>query len=187
MTVTTMRTSQLIAAREKDDFYPTPHPVTRALIARERFGAAEEVWEPACGDGAMCKVLAAAGIKTIGTDLVDRGWGTPRVDFLLERKLLAPNIVTNPPFKHGEAFIRHALELGARKVALLLPTLFLEGQERRRIMESTPLARVWVAARRINMSTRVDRSAKSFSWFVWEVGHNGPATLGFFDWQEHVS
>jgi hypothetical protein len=39
----------------------------------ERFNG--DIWEPACGDGAMSRELAAAGHTVISTDLVDRGYG----------------------------------------------------------------------------------------------------------------
>ena len=96
--------------REKDDFYPTPEPATRALLRSETFGP--RIWEPACGDGAISRVLEQAGHEVISTDLFDRGFGEARIDFLMERRLLAPHIVTNPPFKLAEAFVRHALDLG---------------------------------------------------------------------------
>src|SRR5579859_3405497 len=83
--------------REKDDFYPTPPEGTQALLRVEKFDG--PIWEPACGEGAISIVLSGAGYEVINTDLVNRGYGVPRVDFLMETKSLAPNIVTNPPFK----------------------------------------------------------------------------------------
>src|SRR5438874_9423105 len=85
------------ADREKDDFYPTPAPATVALLAKEQFGPS--IWEPACGDGAISKVLEANGHNVVSTDLFNRGYGEARIDFLMEQQLLAPQIVTNPPFK----------------------------------------------------------------------------------------
>jgi hypothetical protein len=60
------------------------------------------IWEPACGDGAISKVLEAAGYDVISTDLIDRGFGQGGVDFLKTTKALGRNIVTNPPYgTHG--------------------------------------------------------------------------------------
>jgi hypothetical protein len=83
--------------RETHDFYPTWPAATRALLSVERFDGA--IWEPACGDGAMSKVLEAAGHEVISTDLIDRGYGEGGRDFLMEWQPRAPNIVTNPPFR----------------------------------------------------------------------------------------
>src|ERR1700728_823481 len=41
------------------DFYPTPDWATRALIDNEPFVG--RIWEPACGDGTMVKVLRDTG------------------------------------------------------------------------------------------------------------------------------
>lgn len=173
--------------REKDDFYPTPPEATQALLAKERFGP--QIWEPACGDGAISRVLEAAGHEVISTDLFDRGYGESRIDFLMERRLLAPQIVTNPPFKLAEPFLRHALDLGAEKVALMLRLAWLEGSQRKALFESTPLARVYVASRRLSMARAgTERgggagSMIAFAWFVWERSHQGAPSLGWFDWK----
>ena len=135
--------------REKDDFYPTPPEGTRALLSVERFDGA--IWEPACGDGAISRVLIDAGHDVVSTDLIDRGYGDARTDFLMEWRPRAPNIITNPPFKHAEDFVRKALDLTTDKVAMLCRLAWLEGKERRAMFEATPLARVWVFAGRLSM------------------------------------
>ena len=81
--------------REVDDFYPTWPGATEALLRVETFDGA--IWEPACGEGDMSRVLEAAGYDVISTDLIDRGYGEAPRDFLMEWTPRAPNIVTNPP------------------------------------------------------------------------------------------
>lgn len=168
--------------REKDDFYPTPPEGTRALLSVESF--AGPIWEPACGDGAISRVLEAAGHDVISSDLVDRGYGEPRTDFLMEWRPRAPNIVTNPPFKYVAHFMRKSLALSTGKVALLLRLACLEGNARREIFEATPLARVWVFSRRLQIwRNGVPDSRASgmiaFAWFVWEHGYTGRPELGW--------
>lgn len=169
--------------REKDDFYPTPEAGTRALLAVEQFDG--PIWEPACGEGDMSRVLQAAGYEVISTDLVDRGFGEVRHDFLMEWRPRAPNIVTNPPFKMCEEFVRKALALTTGKVAILARLAWLEGKRRRDLFEQTPLARVWIFAGRLSMSRGSITNATgqggmiAFAWFVWEHGHEGPPTLGW--------
>jgi hypothetical protein len=174
------------ADRELNDFYQTPPEGTRALLAVERFHG--PIWEPACGDGSMSRVLEEAGHHVVSTDLVDRGYGTPRVDFLLEHERRAPNIVTNPPFKNAEEFALHALRLSAGKVAMLCRLAWLEGDgRRRRIFAQTPIARVWVFSRRLRMQRGRQMLAgesggmQAFAWFVWEHGHAGPPALGWLE------
>jgi hypothetical protein len=154
--------------REKDDFYPTPPEGTRALLSAERFDG--PIWEPACGDGAISKELIAAGYEVHSSDLVARG--------------RAPNIVTNPPFKLALPFIERALGLTTGKVAMLLRLAFLEGRERRRFYESTPLARVLVFSGRLKMFRGGDTANEgggmiAFAWFIWDHAHKGPPTLGW--------
>lgn len=167
--------------REKDDFYPTPPEGTEALLRVEKFDGA--IWEPACGDGAISKVLAEQGYDVVSTDLVDRGFGTPRVDFLMECRSLAPNIVTNPPFKMVAPFLRQSLHLTTGKVAMLLRLACLEGTERREIYDSSPLARVWVFSRRLTMWREGKATGEggmlAFAWFVFEHGYTGKPTLGW--------
>lgn len=172
------------AAREKDDFYPTPPEGTRALLRVEMFDG--DIWEPACGDGAISKELEAAGYRVVSTDLVDRGYGRPRIDFLMERQPLAPNIVTNPPFKMVAPFMRQALALSSRKMAMLLRLACLEGAERGDIFATSPLARVWVFRRRLQFNRGGVKASDNggmvaFAWFVWDHAHSGPPTLGWLE------
>lgn len=82
------------------EFYPTPPEAVRALLSMESFEGS--VWEPACGDGAISRVLEAAGYQVVSTDLIDRGYGAGGQDFLKSDRPLAKNIITNPPYgTHG--------------------------------------------------------------------------------------
>ncbi|SFL43618.1 hypothetical protein SAMN04488036_11513 [Shimia haliotis] len=82
------------------EFYPTPPEAVRALLSVERFDGS--IWEPACGDGAISKVLIEAGYQVVSTDLIDRGYGQGGLNFLKSTKPLAKNIITNPPYgTHG--------------------------------------------------------------------------------------
>lgn len=171
------------ANREKDDFYPTPPEGTRALLAVEKFEG--PIWEPACGDGAISRELEAAGYAVESTDLVNRGYGTPGIDFLMEWQPRAPNIVTNPPFKMVAPFMRKSLALTTGKIAMLLRVACLAGAERGAIFNSTPLARVWVFSRRINMKRggwdggESGSSMVDLAWFVWDHAYKGKPELGW--------
>ncbi|WP_069096137.1 SAM-dependent methyltransferase [Methyloligella halotolerans] len=105
------------------EFYPTPPKATRALLSAEEFDGS--IWEPACGEGHIAKVLLENGHDVVSTDLVDYGFGEADRDFLGERRPLAKHIVTNPPYGRGlaDAFVRHALRLTKEtggKVAMLM-------------------------------------------------------------------
>jgi hypothetical protein len=173
------------AARQKDDFYPTPRRGIDALLAVEKFEGA--IWEPACGDGAISEALKAAGYHVQSTDLVDRGYGTAGIDFLMEYASQAPNIVTNPPFKLAVPFVRKSLELSSGKVAMLLKIAFLEGIERAKLFKESPLARVHVFSQRLAFVPGGTTGARTldgggmmaFAWFVWDHSHKGAPSIGW--------
>src|SRR5436190_5179033 len=88
-------TMKRFADLDGPDFFPTPAWATHALIDNEDFEG--DIWECACGNGAMSDVLATTGNPVFSSDLFDRGYGEPGQDFL-ESKHQASNIVTNPPY-----------------------------------------------------------------------------------------
>jgi hypothetical protein len=168
--------------REKDDFYPTPAALTRPMLAMENFDG--PIWECACGDGAIAREVHNNGV--VGTDLVYRGYGTGGIDFLTERDLRAPNVVTNPPFKLWLPFARHALGLGARKVVLFSRLLTLEGRGNSAMMKETGLARVLISAGRVNILPpgAIDKGhsgTTAYAWYVWERGHVGDPAIRWFN------
>ena len=164
--------------REKDDFYATPPEATRALLAVEQFEGA--IYEPCCGQGHISEVLADAGYQVESTDLVDRGYGTPRVDFLMESGL-RDNIVTNPPYgKLALQFAAHANALARSKVAMLLKLQFLEGVERRQFFSHTPPATVHVFSNRQSLMKNGESFAggmMALAWFVWDKAYTGPTVV----------
>lgn len=165
-------------AREKHDFYPTPRALIDPLIARYKSHLSGGVWEPACGDGAICRVLVEHGIESVGTDLIDRGYGTARRDFLLE--LERPDdtdaIVTNPPFRLWREFAEHALSLRPGFVGLLGRLQLLEGKRASTMFRETGLSRVLISAGRVNMLPIVDGKP------VEDKGHNGMIAWAWFCW-----
>lgn len=160
--------------REKDDFYATPDWAIDALLDREMFFG--EIWEPACGDGAICKRLMKRGYKHIyATDLVDRGWGDAHFDFMGSHRK-TENIITNPPFKIGTKFTLHALNLASDKVAIFNKLSFLEGKERRdRLYSLNMLECCYVFGERVGFNGGGGMLA--FAWFVFSKKYNGKPRL----------
>lgn len=69
------------AIREKNDFYATnPHALEIALpILKDILH--KNVWECACGQGHLAKVLEENGYSVKSTDLIDRGYGGFKIFF----------------------------------------------------------------------------------------------------------
>jgi hypothetical protein len=173
------------AGRPENDFYPTPPEATLALLSKEKFSGS--VWEPACGDGAISKVMETEGYTVKSSDLIDRGYGVAPHDFLAS-DWTADNIVTNPPFTLAQEFVLKSLEATKHKpggkVVMLCKLVFLEGQKRKSFFESTPLARVHVFSKRVQFyreghQGKLGTSMMAFAWFVWEHGHEGPPTISW--------
>jgi hypothetical protein len=164
------------------DFFPTPAWATFALIDNEKFSG--DIWESACGNGAMSEVLEHTGQRTISSDLYDRGYGESGIDFL-ESKRRVPNIITNPPYNAAEGFVRAGLEAADQKFALLLRLAFLEGANRQRtIFTEAPPSRVWVFSERITFypagAARQGSGTTAYAWFVWDKDAASPTELKWF-------
>ncbi len=149
--------------RREHDFYPTAPEATLALLKKEQrhLEAYGTVWEPACGDGAIAKLLPG---NVIATDLIDRGYGT-LADFLTSPKR-APAIVTNPPFKLARQFIEHAWWLEVDYLALLLKSTFWHAANR------VSLWRGWAPTVEYKLTWRLDFTGQGSptmdcSWIVW--------------------
>lgn len=164
------------------DFFPTPRWATYALVDNERFDG--DMWECACGDGAMSDVLEDANGSVYSSDLYERGYGEAGVDFLSAGRS-ASNIVTNPPYNSAEAFVGAGVRQARRKFALLLRLAFLEGANRARtIFSECPPSRVWVFSERITFypSRAVQKGSgtTAYAWFVWDKDAPSRTELKWF-------
>jgi len=160
--------------REKDDFYPTPPEATMALMDRETFDG--NIWECACGNGAMSKVMIDKGYKVYSSDLIDRGYGEVGIDFLKADKKV-DNIITNPPFNLSTEFTIKALKQANNQVAMLNKLSFLEGLKRRELVFSQKkLKKIWIFSRRVRFG---GNGLMAFAWFIFDKNYNG---LPEVDW-----
>jgi hypothetical protein len=172
--------------RQKEDFYATEPKAATLLLELETFS--DNIWECACGDGSLSKVLEDAGYNVKNTDLIDRGFGQGGVDFLKTRTQWDGDIITNPPYKYGKEFVEKALEIipEGRKVAMFLKLQFLEGKERKKLFLRYPPKVVYVSSSRLLCAKNskfgeIHSSAVAYGWYVWEKGFNGKTTLQWFN------
>lgn len=159
--------------RKESDFYETPFSITEQLVTNESFDKSAAILEPACGAGAIVKVLQKHGFSVTHFD--------KETDFLK----FAPNepvkqMVTNPPFSLAQEFILHAKRVVSDKFALLLPLSYLHGKSRYDEIYSDkgyPLARVFVFTRypMLGNALREDGKYKTgmmvYAWFVWDKNY----------------
>jgi hypothetical protein len=170
------------------DCYWTPPEATRALMRIERLP--KSIADPCCGTGAILDVLKASGHIVYGSDIVNYGWPHAVVrDYLAEPvEMNGVAIVTNPPFRLAEKFIRKAIAEGCGYHAWLLRTNFLESIGRLPLWRDHPPNRVWFSSRRLPMMHREGwagpraTSNQAFAWFVWD-GSQEKRRFGHFDWR----
>ena len=161
--------------RQEVDFYAT-HPIAAKLLCEvESFNT---VLEPAAGAGHLSKELKKYIDFVHSSDLMDHGYGETGIDFLTYYERWNGDIVTNPPYKEAEKFIRHALDIipNGRKVAMFLKVQFLEGKARKKLFEEYPFKTMYVSSSRIMCAKNGDfdglksSSAIAYAWYVWEKG-----------------
>jgi hypothetical protein len=172
-----------MSRRQKNDWYPTPSYATQSLLDREKFES--PIREPACGDGAISKVLEKNGYSVISSDLFPYGYAEYGIDFTARNELHvgAKTMITNPPFKLANAFVFKSIQI-YDKFALFLRLSYLEGQERyKKIYKETPPSRVWVFSKRLTLwrgdEERNGNGTQCYAWFVWDKKHTDGVKL---DW-----
>ena len=178
--------------RQEADFYPTPPEATQALVDWMRLSQASSlmvIWEPACGEGQISKVIEATGHNVLSTDLRNTGYGIGGVNFLT-RKLHCDAIITNPPFALAEAFIRHALEI-TPTVAMLVKAQFWHAAKRYALFQQHPPAYILPITWRLDFLGQ-GQPMMDCAWNVWLPGVTEtryqplrrPATQAGFDFEE---
>lgn len=173
------------------DFFPTPPWATRALCHHvlprfERRTAEGKFWltayDPACGEGHMALALEEYFSTVAATDIFHYGYSrAPAVDFLHPQSQFVRRdwIITNPPFNLGGAFVKQALRIATRGVAMLVRMQFLEGEGRfAKIFRDTPPALIAQFIERVPMHRGRwvvnGTTATAYAWLVWMVNEQPP-------------
>lgn len=166
---------QLTAGGKKEnrrelDFYPTPEECTISLMNFLKLQPCS-IWEPACGNGSISRVLESYGHEVFSTDLFDYSYGTPEVDYLkFTPKLRCDAIITNPPFNRSVEFIEKAL-LEADLVAMLLKSQYWHSKSRYDLFDSNPPAYVLPLTWRPNFAPEKGSApTMEVHWTVWKKG-----------------
>ena len=170
--------------RQQHDYYATEPKAMELLLAEESFHSV--IWECACGEGHLSKVLEEHGFEVISTDLIYRGFGDPEpLDFLKNTlENFEGDIITNPPYKYALEFVEQALNSvqPGRKVAMFLKLTFLEGQKRKDFFLHNPPKTIYVSSSRLMCAMngefeKCSSRAVAYAWFVWEKGFKGDPVI----------
>ncbi len=189
-------------ARQARDFYPTEPWVTEALLAAIDFvppGGIRDttvIWEPACGDGRMCRVIDRNRYFFVASDIHDYGWpGTIIGDFLRDaaHAILPPDafsvgvhaVITNPPFHLAREFIRRALHVTQAtcgKVAILQRHEFDAPKGNRPLFQHPAYTAKLILPRRPRWSDDDKASPRfPYAWYLWDWRHIGAPIIRFLD------
>ena len=174
--------------RKKSDFYETPYTLTRKFLDVEDFDKSLSVCEPACGGGAITKVLKEhwEDDKVTAYD--------KEINFLWEMGEYE-YVITNPPFSIAFEFIQRAKLVAKSKFALLLPLSYLHGKKRFDEIysdRSYGLEKVYVFTRYPMLGEALREDGKYntgmmvYAWYVWTNGYSGQPTIDWLDNNEDV-
>jgi hypothetical protein len=166
--------------REALDWYVEPSWCWDVLHACAPVLFTGSVLDPACGGGVGLSWCHAHGVTAMGTDVVDRGAVMAGVeDFLTpDYPYVADAVITNPPYRHMEAFALQALRVARQFVALLTPLPFLCSQRRHTLFTTTPVAGVIILSKRPSMppggqGITAKGGKEDYAWIIWRHGHEG--------------
>lgn len=176
--------------RQSEDYYATTPKAAELLLEIETFS--KNIWECACGEGHLSKVFQKAGHSVMSTDLMDRGFGEPGINFLeIDNYVWDGDIITNPPYKYGREFVEKSLQLipKGNKVAMFLKLQFMEGKARKKLFLENPPKTIWVSSSRLMCAKNAQfddmvaggGSAVAYAWYVWEKGFKGTTQVKWFN------
>lgn len=169
------------------DHYPTELWVTEALCRAVEFETHGLIWEPACGDGRMAKVLQKWHSSVVASDIVDHGYGDTGIDFLdhgalnwlrsvRDEPVVA--IVTNPPFALARRFIVRALEITkqAQGIVAMVQRHEFDAPASNRPLFEPPYAAKLILHKRPRWSDGPDKASPRFpyAWYLWDWRHQLP-------------
>jgi len=167
--------------RVENDFYPTPTFAIEDLLKKEKFEGS--IYEPACGDGAISKVLKLHYADVYSTDIIDRGYGEGIKDFLFFNDSKFDNVITNPPYNKALEFVLQAKMVANKKIAFLLKLHFLESVGRYDMFQDKvfPLRSVHVFSKRITINKDGRKATGGgmipYAWYVWDKDYVGKPTI----------
>jgi len=179
--------------REKDDFYATSPEAIDLLFNNTPDIKSNVIWECATGKGHLAKRMHELGAVVKCTELHRRenmliDNCNFDVNFLQYNEINYSNIVTNPPYKLAEQFIRKSIEITKKEgvyICMFLPIRYLEGKSRGKLFNEYPPWKIIVSSSRIQCAINGEfdklknSSAQGYAWFVWLTGYKGKT---FLEW-----
>lgn len=172
--------------RQKNDYYATDPQACKdflwAFQDRDKEELDRMIWEPACGEGNLARLLMKRGHLVLATDKIDRGFGNVH-DFLENKDRLEwrGDIITNPPYKGNMdiEFVKRSLDIVSpgKWVIMLFKVQFLASKKRYFLFQNLPPKYIYIHSSRIkiwkNNEDDGGSNALDYAWYVWKKGYEG--------------
>jgi hypothetical protein len=146
------------SAKGDDNVY-TPYSMTEQLLENEKFDYYKSVLEPACGAGAILKVINKKFDLVCNSD-INCGIGGDFLKYGDRFNKYAPEqcvkyIITNPPYSKLDPFITKAKQVATEKFAFLCKITHLGGVDRFELKlfrdPDYPLTKIYMFTRQANL------------------------------------
>lgn len=190
MTTIYLKDSTLLPKRADFDFYPTPMTFCRTALAQlpPRFtprcildpGAGTGVWGRAARERYRNSLITGVELREVARPSVYNFWFN--ADFLRmpTAEPCFDLVISNPPFKHAESFVRSSLALleSGGYALYLLRLNFLESAERYHgLWKEHPPKTVVVSAKRVSFTGDGQSNATAYAIYIWQKGYAGETSL----------
>ena len=188
--------------RHPQDWYVEQTWTVRALMGMIRLDPEFTYWDPCCGLGTIPCALFDAGLKAIGTDLVDRWLASEPAhlfmgehDFLGAQAHMAEywpdlSIVFNPPYGCAEDIaefcVRRALGIASGLVCALLPIRWRASEKRFPFFQQFPPLQILEFCDRPSMppgTALADVDPKTGKLTAWR---RGKTDFAWYVWDRRV-
>jgi len=172
--------------RLKQDDYQTPISMINQFLEMKILGYPDKtsILEPAMGKGSIVRSLKEHGYKKVVAYDIQQG-----IDFLNETQKF-DMIITNPPFRKANDFIRKASEVCKREFIFLMPINYLHGKNRYLKFYGNPdfrfkLSELYIYTRMPMLTNEITEfyatGMQVYAWFVFTLNHHGDVSLNWID------
>lgn len=163
----TSYTHDALSDRHPADDYPTPAGFIRPLLRFLELDPTTSIWDPCAGAGHLVRCLLDEGFMDVRWDDLHYN----KRDFFESEIVNVDWIITNPPYKLAEPFVRRSIFSAREGVAMLMNTAFLESVGRAEgLFHEHPPSQVLMCARRMRLPNGTS-SAFSHCWIIWAKGY----------------
>ena len=167
--------------RANNDLYCTNPKTLELLLQYETFD--NNIWECCNGLSHLSNYLISNGYSVRKSDIDNYNQTDVEIiDFLQTTDVWKGDIITNPPYKDAESFVRKALSICDGKVVMNLKINFLATQKRKQLFTDLPPKTIYILSKRYSCAKdgefeKFNNGAIDYCWIVWEKGYEGETKI----------